>query len=197
MSAFVLRLGPGQMTSHKGYNEPGPVCLIGPSCTRLPLVVLFSFSLSLSSSPSISYGDRAFSRSPRHPSSSSLLVLFSPDASPSEHLLSAPLRLLRYKLRRSPGTVEIIKRRPAFGATSGIRVGALYSRHYPPRKLGRDETALSLSLFLLLLPPSLCLLLPATTPCFFLLPSFLPFSSSFRLSSIFLFSIPSAALSSK
>lgn len=40
-----------------------------------------------------------------------------------------------------PGTVEIIKRRPAFGATSGIRVGALYSRHYPPRKLGRDETA--------------------------------------------------------
>ena len=80
-------------------------------------------------------------RSPRR--SSSLVVSLVPffarhgDWSPRP---GCALRLLRYKLQ-GPGTVEIIKRRPAFGATSGIRVGALYSRHYPPRKLGRDETA--------------------------------------------------------
>ena len=106
-------------------------------------------------------------RRPPLPSSSRLMRVHPSASSP---LL---LRLLRYKLRRSPGTVEIIKRRPAFGATSGIRVGALYSRHYPPRKLGRDETALSLSLSLFFylhlfssffLPPLSVLLFPSFLP---------------------------------
>lgn len=78
------------------------------------------------------------------------LVLFSTDASPSVSPLLAPPAASSPPIQTpGPGTVEIIKRRPAFGRTSGIRVGALCSRHYPPRKLGRDETAfLSLSLSL-------------------------------------------------
>lgn len=83
-----------------------------------------------------------FLRSPRHPSS---FVLCSPDAGPSyrsHRLFFSTLCASSPSIQTpGPGTVEIIKRRPAFGATSGIRVGALYSRHYPPRKLGRDETA--------------------------------------------------------
>lgn len=128
------------MTSHKGYNEPGPVYyLIGPSCTRLALVVVPRSPFPV---PPLQRSFPLFLRSPRHPSS---LVLFSPDAGPSyrsRRLLFSTLCASSPSIQTpGPGTVEIIKRRPAFGATSGIRVGALYSRHYPPRKLGRDETA--------------------------------------------------------
>lgn len=123
------------MTSHKGYNEPGPVWLIGPSCTRLALVVVLRFYVP---SPEVPFLALAAAASLRLRSS------FRPDAAPSSSARSAGrrrlLRLLSIQTP-GPGTLEIIKRRPAFGRTSGIRVGALYSRHYPPRKLGRDETA--------------------------------------------------------
>lgn len=128
------------MTSHKGYNEPGSVWLIGPSCTRLAFVVVLRFHVPSPEVPFLAFAASA---------SLHLRSSFRPNASPSFSARSADRRLLRLLSIQTPGpgTVEIIKRRPAFGRTSGIRVGALYSRHYPPRKLGRDETAsLSLSL---------------------------------------------------
>lgn len=141
----------GQMTSHKGYNEPGPIYLIGPSCTRLALCLI----VLRSSVPPFLLASSPFPvRSPRRSSSLvvSLVPFFATVRPAPARRLVAQARVCASSLSiqtPGPGTVEIIKRRPAFGATSGIRVGALYSRHYPPRKLGRDETAfLSLSLSL-------------------------------------------------
>ena len=154
-------------------------------------------SLSLSSSPSISYGDRAFSRSPRHPSSSSP-VLFSPDASPSERLLSAPPSSPSIQTPEEPRYSRDNQKAPR------IRRNFWNSRRcivFSPLSATKTwqrwncSLSLSLSLFFYLHLFSSFFLPPLSVLLF---PSFLPsFSSSSRLSSIFLFSMPRAVLSSK
>lgn len=126
------------MTSHKGYNELGPACSIGSIVHRAGDVVVTSFPRSFLPSKlyPLSYS-RSFSA--RHAG-----------VHPSTSVASLSIQTLRGQVVQ----LEIIKRRPfVFGATPGIRVDALYPRHYPPRKLGRDETAfLRPSLFLSSLP---------------------------------------------
>ena len=157
--------------------------------TRRPSFLSFSFS----SSPSISYGDRAFSRSPRHPSSSSP-VLFSPDASPSERLLSAPPSSHSIQTPEEPRYSRDNQKAPRIRRNFwNSRRCIVFSPLSATKTWQRWNCSLSLSF---LLPSSLFLLLPATTlrAPFSFLPSF---SSSSRLSSIFLFSMPRAVLSSK
>lgn len=109
--------------------------MIGPSCTRLALVVLHS-SVSTFRHPEVLHSCVQLVSSPVAPSFFRSTQVHPPLALGRSIRASSPsIQTPR------PGTVEIIKRRPLFGATSGIRVGALYSRYYRSRELGRDDTA--------------------------------------------------------
>lgn len=134
--------------------------------TRRPSFLSFS----LSSSPSISYGDRAFSRSPRHPSSSSP-VLFSPDASPSERLLSAPPSSPSIQTPEEPRYSRDNQKAPRIRRNFwNSRRCIVFSPLSATKTWQRWNCSLSLFSFTFIsFPPSSC----HHSPCSFFLPSFL------------------------